>query len=244
MNRRIVQAVPILAVFLFQPIAVAGDTLEAVEKKLVDSWSKIESMTAKLTLSVEMDTGDTKGTTKGEGVIEYMTKDGKTMFRNDMKMTQSMPPTPETQSSTSTVFDGDFIYMLQESMGQKMAFKSKAEEGGYGKPGGKEMFENLRQQNELKLLPDEKVDGKDVYVIEATAKTPTPTGPTTMNVYFHKDTGMMVKMVGIDKSGKAMLTMTYSDMKINPKISPDRFVFKAPEGVTVMDMTGGGSTGP
>jgi outer membrane lipoprotein-sorting protein len=30
--------------------------------------------------------------------------------------------------------------------------------------------------------------------------------------------------------------MTYTDVKVNEDISPERFVFKAPEGVTVQDM--------
>ena len=54
---------------------------------------------------------------------------------------------------------------------------------------------------------------------------------------FHKESGQMIKMIAYSPDGKPMATTTFSDIKINPKISPDRFVFKAPPGVTVQDMT-------
>jgi outer membrane lipoprotein-sorting protein len=44
-------------------------------------------------------------------------------------------------------------------------------------------------------------------------------------------------MVTYTPDGKPMNTMTYSDIKINDKISPDRFVFKAPPGVEVQDLS-------
>ena len=34
-----------------------------------------------------------------------------------------------------------------------------------------------------------------------------------------------------------MMTTKYTDIKLNEKIDPERFVFTAPEGVQVMDMT-------
>jgi outer membrane lipoprotein-sorting protein len=46
-------------------------------------------------------------------------------------------------------------------------------------------------------------------------------------------------MVANGPDGKPMTTMTYTDIKINPDIPADRFVFKAPEGVQVQDMSKG-----
>ena len=33
------------------------------------------------------------------------------------------------------------------------------------------------------------------------------------------------------------MTMTYHDIKLNPKIHPGRFIFKAPPGVKIVDRT-------
>ena len=244
MKRCIVWNVSVLSVLLLPPLAVGGDTTEAVEKKLIENWSKVQSLSAKLVMSADMGSEDQKGSAKGEGTFEYMLKDGKALFRNEMKMTQEFGGAQKMETSTLTISDGQFAYMLTDGMGQKMAMKRKAGEGGSGNPGGKEVFETLKKDNDLKLLPDDKVDGKDAYVIEAVPKAAEPTGPSTMVFFFHKDTGMMLKMVGKDKSGKQLMTMTYSDVQVNPKINPDRFVFKAPEGVQVMDMTGAAAPTP
>ncbi len=56
-------------------------------------------------------------------------------------------------------------------------------------------------------------------------------------MYFEKATGMMVKMVGKDSAGKVMMETLTTDLKVNSSISADRFVFNAPEGVQVIDMT-------
>ena len=40
-----------------------------------------------------------------------------------------------------------------------------------------------------------------------------------------------------DEQSKSMITSLMSDIKPNADIKPERFVFKAPEGVVVMDMT-------
>jgi hypothetical protein len=98
-------------------------------------------------------------------------------------------------------------------------------------------FDGLKKEYDLKLLPDETVDGKATWVIEAKAKQSIPGGPATLVSYFDKSNGMNIKIVGKDPGGKTVLTATTSDIKINPPLKPERFVFKAPEGVEVMDLT-------
>ncbi|GAF73674.1 unnamed protein product, partial [marine sediment metagenome] len=97
---------------------------------------------------------------------------------------------------------------------------------------------NMKKNSTLTLLPDEKVEEQAAYVIESKPKSPGPQPMAKSKMFFAKDSGIMIKMVGLDAEGKAIMTMNVKDVKLNPEISPDRFVFKAPEGVEVMDMTG------
>jgi outer membrane lipoprotein-sorting protein len=173
---------------------------------------------------------------KSEGTIEYLIQDGKELFRMDMTMKQSMGG-QEMDGSMSTIADGQFVYAVTEMMGQKMAMKQKPD-SFQGAVGGKQMFEDMKKSNELKLLPDEKVDGQATFVIEATPKSAGPRPYANSKMFFAKDSGIMVKMVGVDTGGNEVMTMKVSDVKRDPKIDADRFVFKAPEGVQVMDMTG------
>lgn len=82
---------------------------------------------------------------------------------------------------------------------------------------------------ELKVLPDSSSDGRAAWVIEATPK-PDQAGQGKTVVHYDKESGQMIKMVAYSPDGKPMTTMTFSDIKVNDKISPDRFVFKAPPG--------------
>jgi outer membrane lipoprotein-sorting protein len=56
-------------------------------------------------------------------------------------------------------------------------------------------------------------------------------------LHFRKDSGMNVKMIGRDKSDKVVFSHELQDVKLNTDVPADRFVFKAPPGVEVMDMT-------
>jgi hypothetical protein len=110
----------------------------------------------------------------------------------------------------------------------------------------KDMFTELRKDNELKLLPDEKVDGKAAYVIEATPKRPVPDTTTAIKLYYRRDDGVMVKTMTSMKSPQMKMTSTaeMTDIKLNPDVKPERFVFKAPDGVEVQDMTKLGENQP
>ena len=93
----------------------------------------------------------------------------------------------------------------------------------------KTAFEQLHKDNEVKLLPDEKVDGKEVYVLEAVPKKPaTGVSEQSSKFYYNKDTGIMVKSVSVTKSeqSKSLVTTQFTDIKPGVDIKPERFVFK------------------
>jgi outer membrane lipoprotein-sorting protein len=56
-------------------------------------------------------------------------------------------------------------------------------------------------------------------------------------MYYSQEHGVPVKSVMYGPDGKPITTMTFSDYKFDVKIDPQRFVFKAPEGVQVIDQT-------
>jgi outer membrane lipoprotein-sorting protein len=107
------------------------------------------------------------------------------------------------------------------------------------------MFDTLAANNDLKLLSDDRVDGIDCYRIEANVKGRPQAGQPAKSVYaFAKDSGMLVQIKNFNDKGEDIGHETYSDVKVNEKIDPQRFVFKAPEGVTVRDRGPAASSGP
>jgi len=219
----------------------AGDSVEDVEKKLVEAHSKIKSYTSKTKTVQNFDMGQgNKMSSDYGGTIEWKRDGEKHLFRTEMKgtTTQSMGGTDNKMDvSVLMISDGNFLYSLSEQMGQKMAIKQKPDTSMTGDP--KKLFDKIHSDNTVNLLPDEKVDGVSAVVFEVIPKDESGGGPVAKSImYFAKDTGINVKVVGKDKDGKEVFTNSSTDIKLNTEIPNDRFVFTAPEGVEVMDMTG------
>ncbi|MCK4343202.1 MAG: outer membrane lipoprotein carrier protein LolA [Phycisphaerae bacterium] len=225
----------------FTSAALAED-LAAVEKKITADWHKHKSMTAKITAETHMEMGTMTMDMKGAGTLEVMRTGDKILVRMETNNTITQviggEETKLEQPSTIIV-DGEFTYSVDEAMGQKRAIKQKIDPAITGEP--KAMFERFRKDNELKLLPEESIDGKKVFVIAVTPKQPPamPGVPAKTHIYFDQQNGCLVKMVEFDADDKVMTTMTYTDIKLDVKLDPERFKFVAPEGVKVMDLTGG-----
>ncbi len=214
----------------------SADTIEQVEKAIVEKSKKIKSGTATMRSVTEMAAEGFKSKSVSEGKFEMLRKDGKVLTRIEMKGTATTEIAGKTdkQESTSLIIsDGEYSYAYTQAAGQKTAYKMKATDEWNEDP-----FEPLRKMYDLKLLPDEKVDGAEVYVIEAKPnKTSGAPGVGKSIFYYRKDSGFPAKVVTCDEAGKPTTTITYADIKLDADLKADRFVFKAPEGVEVIDMS-------
>ena len=207
------------------------EKLAAVEKELTKVWDKLKSMTA----DMEMNVVKAGTPTKMKGSVEFVNKPDKELLRMEMTLEADVAG-QKMEGTVTTIYDGEFIYIVSEMFGRKTIIKQNP--GAMAQtPAGKHMFEGLKENYELKVLPGEKVDGKDAFVIEAVPKGTGPQPVARMKLFLMKENGIMVKMLGYDSAGSEFMTTVYSNIKINPKIDESRFVFKAPDGVQVMDMT-------
>jgi outer membrane lipoprotein-sorting protein len=232
--------------------ARAAETLESVEKKIAEQAGKYKTLQYDTHMVSDMSIGEgmsSKSTMDGQ--VQAMRKAGKVLSRVDSKSRTTMKmgdaPAQTQEVSSLMVNDGQYVYTLTDVGGQKMAHKTKPDPKAAGADpmDTKQTFDAMRKEFNLKILPDQTVDGKDCWVIEATAKD--AKAPNTivarMVMDYDKKTGLPVKSVSYDMAGKVSSTMTISDVKVNPEIPADRFVFKAPPGVEVMDMTKMGGMG-
>ena len=215
----------------------AGETLETVEKKLTEKSKSITSLTADITMVTDVNFEGGSSKSESKGTLEYLKQGEKFLSRMELKTVATQrfgEQETKMDSSTLTIVDGDITYLLLDQMGQKMAMKQKAQ-NAYGADADS-MLKPLRKEHDLKLLPDSSVDGTATYVIEATPKS-AATGGGKIVMYLAKDTGIVLRMLNFDNQGRPMANTTYANIKMNPKIDASRFVFKAPEGVQIMDMT-------
>lgn len=231
-------------VVLASTVVASAETLESVEKKIAQLADKCRSVEMTSRETAEMSGNGITMVTVTDSRFQCVRKGGaKVLARQESKVKRTIKMAKQRdqteEGTTLVICDGQFIYVLTHAEDQQTATKSSANDQSDMNPlDAKASFERLHKQYSLKLLPDAAVDGKDAYVIEASGgKKDAPELFARVVTYFDKKTGLPLKSVCYDKSGKTLQTLVVSDIKSNIDIPQDRFVFKAPAGVQVLDMT-------
>lgn len=205
-----------------------GDELRKVEKKLLEMVPKFKTFSATLTLKVDFSGPQSWDRSDGKGTVEYSIQDDKVLSRVEMT-SESIATIGSSEIKSRDIHtlygDGKYIFDVGETNGQKMAFKMNSDPMQSAVP-NRALFDVLRTEYETKVLPDEKLDGKDVWVIEARPKDTEKTPAARMVSYFRQDVPLMVKTVSYDKFDRPFQWTTLTEIKIDPKIDPERFVFK------------------
>ncbi len=222
-------------VLAFGAIAARAETVDEVSKAITEAAKKVKSISAKTHSEMEMSSPGYKTRRTGDGRFELLRKDDKVYMRNESKevaSTEAGGQVEKQEGTTLTIMDGEFLYSYTEMDGQKNAYKMKSDVNWDASP-----FEGVKETHQIEILPDETIDGAPVYVVKLTPKAPAGGAEGKMMQYFRKDCGYPVKLVSFDAEGKPAMTMTYSDIKLGEDIKPERFLFKAPEGIQVLDLT-------
>lgn len=227
--------ITLLTALTVPTLVLAGDLAET-EKKIIESVSKVKSAKADILMNTSMENPGMTMKSEGKGTFEFQVKDDKHLSRMELKnvmVATAGGQENKMEAETVTVTDGEYTYTVSEQFGQKMAFKQKVDPK-QSAVASEQMFEELRKNYELKQLDDQKVNGKDAYVIEATPKSSGQSGK--QHYYYSKENGMLLKMEAFTPDGKPMTTMEFKNLKVNVDIDPKRFVFEAPEGVPVQEV--------
>ena len=226
----------IVLVIAMGALPCVAETFEEVEKQIRAATKKVKSMAADMKSEMNMKQEGFESKTLTVGKIETLREGDKIKMRMD-STSSTVVKVAGTESKQEqkmlVVSDGVFSYSLVDSAQGKMAIKSKAQKTG-DVPWGQ-----ASEGATFKVLPDEKIDGEDCFVVEMRVAGGSGGGSIGRTVFYcRKDFGIQVKSVGYTPDDKVMMTTTFTNIKLNEKISADRFVFKAPAGVTVTDMTG------
>lgn len=215
--------------------SIHAATVEEIQKDLIAKRETCKSLSFDQTIEMEMKNDQMSMTSKGTGTFETLKKGGKYLTRMESSSTgeqKMMGQTVASKITTLMVYDGEFAYNYMDMNGMKQATKSKPTKA---QEAGDDWIAAMKDDFDFKVLPDEKVEGEDCYVLQLVPKDKEAAG-TDMNYWIAKSSGVPVKVINKMPGGGAM-TMTAKNIKLNPSIAEDRFVFKAPEGVQVMDMS-------
>ncbi len=223
------------ALFFCWARMATAETVEEVTKKIGEMTAKHESMqyTTKTQSNIKQE-GMTV-VSKSSGKTWYMKQGDEFLMRTEDQsetVTEVMGNKMTNKSDTLMVQDGQFIWTLDKT--QKTAMKMKMPKDQKTNFDPRETWKDFN----LKLLPEQTIDGKPTWVIEAAPKDPqmkAATGKTIL--WYEKATGLTLKTESYDKDDKPIMTATMNDYKINEKLDPNLFKFEAPAGVQVQDLT-------
>ena len=228
----------VAAIMLTVAAATGDETLADVEKNIIQAAQRVKSYTADITIEMERSMGAMVMKSSGGGTTEFMRKGDKILSRIEMKLEMTMTNAGKEQKmaqSVLTIVDGEHSYTLTDQAGQKSAVKTKPDSANTNM-GTTETFAQLREDATLKLLPEANIGDDVAYAIEATPKQMQGMAGKSV-LYFSKKNGIMLKIVTMTPDDKPMQTVTLGNIKMNVDLKPDRFVFAAPEGVPLQDMT-------
>lgn len=211
-------------------------TLREIGDQLLSRWQSVRSVSAKLNTTLKRE-GRAEA---GRGQRDMLKTENRTLVRSklfiEFTMKNTVSDTPAsyfTAERITKISDGEFLYRRWEGHDRDTWTKTWAKFPHIQYFGGLPLIRQLLQLNYLKRLEDEVVDGERFYVIRGMSQD----DQTEITVKIAQPTGMMVHMKMNNKTQQAIRTISLSEIELNVQFPEDHFVFTAPEGVTVEDLT-------
>ncbi|HEY3242175.1 MAG TPA: hypothetical protein VGM03_02395 [Phycisphaerae bacterium] len=214
----------------------AEETLEALQKRLDTAGEKLQAVQYTVESHNSFESEGFKQKTETQTTMAWKRKGKVDLYLRQTKTTNTSD-SGKSESTISQAFDGEIITTVTTGPDGKLAIKQKPEGGGDTVPHGAAVLEATSY--ELKLLPHEKVDGRDCAVVEQTVKGgASPAGmPARYKLWVDMETGLMAKRVGYGPKDAVIAEDVTKDVKINLNLPDDHFKVAIPEGTQVIDMT-------
>lgn len=222
------------------------DTLEAVEKQILEKWDQVKSHSATLSVTgyLELDSGANR--TTGSGTFESMRMGDRRPYRSELAMTNVGDTfgggEMRTEVSETVVSNGKILKIFKSmlAMGKRNSFAFKAP---LDRPPTMDLapivdatmvFKMLKKISKMELGRTSPADLPPVHVVELTFPNPDVV-VARMVVYFDKETGIVLRTTTKGRKIEWRWTTDYHDVKVNIELDPNRFVFRLPKGVSFMD---------
>jgi outer membrane lipoprotein-sorting protein len=241
-------------VLLMATVASAGETLDQVAARLDALARQYKTIRYRVELSSVMTYNGqvVRGTQEMDHEILRL-PDGRAMTRYETHSRVHRPDSTrpaeagslgqDDESSALSIYDGRYLYDLRRGPKRIFAVKTSPAHNPYDPVG---RLQQAREQFDVGLLPEQTLEGKEVYALEFLTRPSQATAVVSRIVsYTDRQTGLPIKTISYDKEGRAVNTATVVESHVNEEIPADHFVFRAPPGVQVEDRTvGGGAPAP
>lgn len=212
------------------------DRMDEVERTLIDMWSHIETLRCTVKGRVDIRKG-MKHIMEGGGTYDYRNEDGNIQIRLRLLNSLSVELDEEkgilTGQKILKIYDGEFLYELQEMHAGAVAHKRRARPGAVQFIGGEHLIAQIHRYDDVRLL-DDQIMGEEVMYVYRTSKDG---GRIRADYYIHQRTGLLHILILADDDRGFTSRTTFNEFYLNGFIPKDRFEFKVPEGVEIKDLT-------
>ncbi|MCL4215847.1 MAG: hypothetical protein KJ052_02405 [Candidatus Hydrogenedentes bacterium] len=225
--------------------AVSQETLESLEQHLGEQWEKISAFTAQVKMTADITAKGIRMNTAMEGpmVLERL-PDGSSRYRTEMDGNIKIGPFGLINFDTKSlmVSDGDVLYSETRSMNKITVTKSRADAKPEDAPGGgSSKLAAARKKFDLKVLPEETLRGRPVYVLQGKPKeAQQPDSPVQIDralFYFDKATGIQLRISVFDTADNVITQLDFNNIRLNPRVDPKQFDYTPPTGAEIIDNT-------
>ncbi len=219
--------------------ARAEVTVDSIQEKLLALHGKIKSFSGRIDSRFDSTLQGAWVKSHTNGPVAYKFQGGKILYRMDLKietLRESDAEKTTTREEQVLMSDGDYMYQSGVQDGEKIAYKADVDSLQTCVP-TKHFFGWLKRDYDLTVLPDEKVDGMDCWVIRAAKKSEEEVLQLKTVTFFRKDVPIMVKTINYDRFDNVMQVTEIKDIQLDVELDPEKFVFKADPDTKIIDQS-------
>jgi len=231
MNTKRITLLVMAAMLLWIPALLAAEaaapqSIESIEKAIVEKWDALSAMSAAFDINVQVQLNpDNPNLMKltGAGSTDYRKKGDKKCYRVDAWAGFS-PASKMAQFQA--VHDGTTLYRDISVPLLKIRETGAADPSEAITPGGKELLEMAHKYVDLAAAASEKVADQDCYVVEGALKEQDAKNPVAkIKICFAKATGVPLLIAALDKAGVQIGSIALKDVKVNHELADSVFQY-------------------
>ncbi|HKQ49297.1 MAG TPA: hypothetical protein VJZ71_14595 [Phycisphaerae bacterium] len=220
--------------------ATPPSTIEQIKNTCRQQAAAHKSLAANITISTDLFASNAQIRSHATGTYEHLRSKGRLLFRVDLKnaVTQTAAGrTAVVDQTIQTVSDGKYAYTISTTAGQPPSATRAQPMPSQTVLADEAFFASLERDFNFRILPDANIESHEVWVLETVPKTRAPGRPAKTIYYLTKESGIRIRSTGHDATGKRIQLTELTDIKLDPPLKPERFVFKPPPGVPVVDLS-------
>lgn len=245
------QLIIISLLFTFTMLAFAEPTLDEATAKLTSAWEKQKNIKADLSADASLPINDTYIKLKGIGELFIKRENDK----DRVAQTLSAFPATLAQSGNSSllnnpiakatvIFDGTEFFVTYQFLGKQDTVKTSPDiTKGAIPPGGKKLFEMVKEKMNIVLGPETEWDGKKMVNLKLEPKE-AGGDVSSANVLMDPDFGMIRKLEIIGKDQTPLFACEFKNVKTDVEIQDAIFQIPVQSSPEPSPATPAASTSP